>query len=394
MRKIGIVCAVVALLLVVSVPLSVRTYLSSVRVKSGADAMHAGRYKDAEAQFARGAELSPHDYLPRYYLGRIKFQTGDFQGAAEVSRAALQLNPNYVPTHVVLGGTFLRLGDPVQAREYLNMALKLAPQRAEVLYYMAVCASELAEWEEARDYFEAALQAEWEERAELFSNMGVVYAKLGDMQNAVQRFASALEEKPDDPMINIRAGQFFYSIGKYKKAAASLAKGVGLFEEKKVDPRSSQPMQKAYYVLAKIHLEELGNPYFSSIAVLALSRAVPQEPALSELTDDLSAYLARRGFSHKGDSAALYYVGTAFLLQGRHDRAQESLTMLVESGESDVNLLQLAHHNLALSIFMQGDFERALRVLDRADAVAPGFSRTDELREQILARKEAVSGAS
>jgi len=393
-RKVGLACAVVVILLVVSVPLSIKTYLSSVRLKTGTDLLRARRYDQAEAQFARAAELSSHHYLPHYYLAWSRFQMGDFQGALDASLTALDLNPNYVPTLVVLGATFLRLGEPERAEEYLNRALEIAPERAEVLYYMAVCASELGRWEDARERFEGALWAGWEQRAELLSNLGVVYMKLDDMENAVLNVTAALKEGSDDPVINTRAGHFFYVIGNYERAIKHLAKAVGLFQEKRVDPSANRLLQQAYYLLAKIHLKELGNPYFSSIAVLALSRAVPQDPALKEITDDLLAYLERRGFSEKGDTAALYHVGASLLLQGRYERSEEVLTTLVESGESDARLLQLAYHDLALSLFMQKDFDGALRVLDDAGAITADFPRAQKLREQILARKEAAKQAS
>ena len=67
--------------------------------------------------------------------------------------------------------------------------------------------------------------------------------------------------------------------------------------------------------------------------------------------------------------------------------------MLVVSGESDVKLLQFAYHDLAMSIFMQKDFDEALRVVDEAGTIAPGFSRMEILREQILASKAAASEA-
>jgi len=393
-RRVGLAGAVVALLLGVSVPLSIKTYLSSVRLKTGTDLLRAGRYNEAKAQFDRAAELSSHDYLPHYYLGWTRFQIGDFQGAVEASLTALDLNPNYVPTQVVLGATYLRLGEPQRAEGCLDKALEIAPKRAEAQYYMAVCASELGKWEEARDCFEGALWAGWEQRAELFSNLGVVYLKLGDRENAVRNVMTALKEGSDDPVINARAGQFFYTIGDYETAIAHLAKAVALFQEKRVDPSANRLVQQAYYLLAKIHLEELGNPYFSSIAVLALSRAVPQEPALKEITEDLFGYLEQRRFSHKGDTAALYHVGASLLLQGRYERAAEVLTTLVESGESDVRLLQLAYHDLALSLFMQKEFDRALHVLDDAGAIMADFPRGQKLREQILAGKEAARQAS
>jgi tetratricopeptide (TPR) repeat protein len=358
------------------------------------DLLHAGRYEEAQAQFARAAELSPHDYLPHYYLGWTSFQMGDFQGAADTSLTALRLNPNYVPTHVVLGAAFLRLGEPGRAEGYLAKAVEIAPKRSEALYYMAVCASELGKWEEAREDFEGALWAGWEQRAELFSNLGVVYMKLDDMENAMRSVTSALNEGSSDPVINTRAGQFFYTIGNYEKAITHLAKAVGLFQEKGVDPRANRVVQQAYYLLAKIHLKNLGNPYFSSIAVLALSRAAPQEPSLKEITEDLFTYLERRGFSHTGDTAALYHVGASLLLQGRYERADEVLTTLVKSGESDVSLLQLAYHDRALSLFMRKEFDRALRVLDEAGAIMSDFPRGEKLREQILAGKNAARKVS
>jgi len=394
MKRHWFVYIVVAVVFVVSVPLSIRTYLSEVYLKSGADALGARQYHNAEALFARAVKLAPHDYRPQYYLANARLAAGRFQEAVEASQKALQLNPNQIPALMIVARASLALDRPEQAKQYLEMALELAPQRADVLFYLAASESQLGEWRQAHAHFEAALENGWEGKGELFSNLGVVSSKLGEMHEARQYFKNALEEEPDNPVVNVQAGMFFYEIGQHEQSVQCLQEAIRLFSEKEMPPQADVHMVKAYYFLAKTYLEALEEPYKSSAIIVDLSRKLPQDPAVRVLTDDLFTYLTQHAFSREGVSAAWYHLGAAFNLQQRYDEAEKSLTIfLQESGESNANILRLVYLELARALFKKTDYDRAIGVIDTAKTIAPDFSPLDKLRTMILTEKMASERA-
>ncbi len=67
--------------------------------------------------------------------------------------------------------------------------------------------------------------------AEVWTNLGIAYARQGDFGRAAQDFARALEIDPNDPSINDDAGSFYFTKAVKDKSAEDLQKSKEFFEK-------------------------------------------------------------------------------------------------------------------------------------------------------------------
>jgi Flp pilus assembly protein TadD len=96
------------------------------RFYSNAPEIAGGSPEKAGEYAQRVLKLNP--FLGEIELGNIAEKAGDFAGALTHFEAASQLQPKNAGLHVAAGRTLARLGRKTEARERLNLALKLEPQ--------------------------------------------------------------------------------------------------------------------------------------------------------------------------------------------------------------------------------------------------------------------------
>ncbi len=376
-------------------PSIARPFLSEMRGARGAVAGARGDTDEAIRQFESAARLTPWHSVTMYRLGGAYVAASQWDKAAAAYGACLEASPNYVIAWANQGLAYFNLGNPEKAIEAAERALALAPDMPMGHNVVGLSYAQQGKWEEALEAMKRATGLPEPGRAQLHKNMAVCHMALGQHEEAATEFQRAIDEsRYPDPELYVERAKVLFELKRYEEAAESFTKGLGLFEERSEDPGSNLLMYQAYYFLGKICLEELDNPYLCSFCVIQLSRAVPEDPAVRKLTDDLSVDLARRGFSFEGAGAAWYHVGAAFIRQERYDRAEECLRIVVgRSDESNVKLLQVAYRELAIAIFKKKEYERALEVVDEAKRIAPDFAPLDNLRAAILSEKAVADRA-
>jgi Flp pilus assembly protein TadD len=81
---------------------------------------------DAIARYRAMLAASPGNDLARFSLGKALFDAGQFGEAAEVLRACLEKQPDWMVPAILLGRCRLQLGDHAAARQSLEQARRLA----------------------------------------------------------------------------------------------------------------------------------------------------------------------------------------------------------------------------------------------------------------------------
>jgi len=393
-RSLPVVRRAVWILLLCMIPawwfFTVRPFKARLRIMSGSMAMSRGDAEEAARLFASAAQLTPWNWHVLYRLGNAYSAGNEHEKAIEQYEASLRANPNYVLSRANIGHAYFNSGDPEKAMESARRALSLVPEFPMAHNVVGLCYMKQERWEEALEEFKASTSLPKTGRRQLHRNMGYCYYKLGQLPEAVTEFERAIEASAAaSPELHVEKGGVLLEMKEYEKAVESLATGVNLFNANKVSLASSQIMQRGCRQLARLYLERFKNPYYSSRVLVDLSRSVPRDPRTRALTDALFAYLAERGFSFEGAVAAWYHVGGAYLHQRRNDEAEKALTLLIKSGESNVSILQLAYHDLALVIARKGDYDRAIETIDKGKTIAPDFAPLDDLRKRIVAEKES-----
>jgi Flp pilus assembly protein TadD len=96
------------------------------RFYDNAPEIAGGSREKAEEYAQRVLKLNP--FLGEIELGNIAEKSGDFAGALTHFDSASQLQPKNAGVHAAAGRTLARLGRKAEARERLQLALKLEPE--------------------------------------------------------------------------------------------------------------------------------------------------------------------------------------------------------------------------------------------------------------------------
>jgi Flp pilus assembly protein TadD len=171
----------------------------------------AGRFRDSANVLRPLAADFPDDYLPQMTLGKVLGQTGDFRGAEEALRRALQLAPDKVQTHYYLsflllnkGEEAIREGDSSRARaeelfreaaSLARQALAIKPDYGYAHMVLGLSLKHLGERAEALAALRQAVSCN-PEFAELHFHLGEALAEEGQTAEARPRLEQALRLAP------------------------------------------------------------------------------------------------------------------------------------------------------------------------------------------------------
>jgi tetratricopeptide (TPR) repeat protein len=160
----------------------------------------AGRRALAERLFVAAAELSPGRSDVWSSLGNLAYDRRDYARARSCYEKALKLHPGSVEALDNLGKIFTVAKDYDRALDYLREALKLSPGNASILSTVGGIELKLGLLEEARTHLESGLENARSEatRLNLHGNLGGLYIKLEDWDQAEESFRKVLELSPGD----------------------------------------------------------------------------------------------------------------------------------------------------------------------------------------------------
>ncbi len=143
-----------------------------VQFAVGSNLAKQGRFEEAEQVLSRLAAAQPDNAAVHHTLGLVCFFQGErlrgaagsppeagrekFRAAAGSLRRALELTPAAGASHVYLGRTLLRLGEPKEGLAHLRQAVLIRPEAAFTHLSLADALAELGQAAEARRCLEQA----------------------------------------------------------------------------------------------------------------------------------------------------------------------------------------------------------------------------------------------
>ena len=159
---------------------SVKQYAIAISKKPKARGLHAQRarafipllqYDSAAAEFEaeRTLEQSGESTLVRIYnskemleysIGRVRETQGNDQGARDAYGRALVENLAFYPGHTALARLALATSDTATALKEYDLAVQLAPHRADLRYAYGVLLMTRQSFEEAAEQFRQAVEAD------------------------------------------------------------------------------------------------------------------------------------------------------------------------------------------------------------------------------------------
>lgn len=157
----------------------------------------AGRSGEAEAGYAAALDLDPRHEDALYYLGGMRLDRGDFQGAAEAWERLLEVNPRSGRAHGRLGTLYSCLApgapfDPERAEAEFRAVLAINPEQTGPLLDLATVAVVAARPDAAREHLQRVLASD-PSSALAHYLQGYLAWRAGDREEGVARLRTAIE---------------------------------------------------------------------------------------------------------------------------------------------------------------------------------------------------------
>ncbi len=151
--------------------------------------------QQAAQQMAKGAERSPHDFLPVFNYGRILAVLEQYDQAIPLLLRATEIDPNHYAAFYMLGTTLTMNGMHKEAVAALNQAMKIAPKNLDVYATLADVLLRDHNPEMALRILNAGMN-ECGEHPSLLEKAAVVCMGTNKIANAVQYFEKITQQLP------------------------------------------------------------------------------------------------------------------------------------------------------------------------------------------------------
>jgi tetratricopeptide (TPR) repeat protein len=246
-------------------------------------------YEDAEKAFKNYVELIPDDPNPYDSYAELLMKTGKFEESIVQYKKALEVNPNFVASHIGIATNLNFLNRHQQARQQLDILWQMARNDAErrgALFAKAVSYADEGKNDDALDILTQAyaIADKNQDNAAMafdLTLMGNILLEDRNSEAAAQKYASALEtiinsSLSDDVKANAQRGYLFNlarvaitenDLKRARKNADSFYEDV-----KKID--NPNQMRLAHELFGRIALKE--NAY--DTAIQELKQANIQNP--------------------------------------------------------------------------------------------------------------------
>jgi len=163
--------------------------------------MHRGKAAEAEKHLLRALEIYPDFHDARLNLAGLYLMLGRFAEAAAQCRILIDdpTFPGIWRAFTNLAVAEMRLGERVEARRNLDMALEFQPDYWPALLNLGILESEEGRPGEAIPYFERVLETKAlaSARAEANYHLGVAHVALGNREQAVAHLKMAVVATPE-----------------------------------------------------------------------------------------------------------------------------------------------------------------------------------------------------
>ncbi|MDX9975848.1 MAG: O-antigen ligase family protein, partial [FCB group bacterium] len=203
----------------------IREFASQFWQNRGLGAMEHKVNQAALESFRVAAALSPHHWLPPYYMGMAAAGMGDYQNAGKYHARALALNPNYIPAQLNFGKALLSQAAAAsatqeppeigQAVEWAQRAARILPRSPEVYDLLGRAALLRAQrlaaqpqgneaavanetWRTVEGELLKAVDLGSKHKDQLYRLVAVARFARGDTPGGHKALVLSLREKPDD----------------------------------------------------------------------------------------------------------------------------------------------------------------------------------------------------
>lgn len=235
------------------------------QIATGVEALKSGDLDTAQKIFSAALEQGVKHPLVFHNLGVIAQQRQDHKSAVERFRQAIQLQPSYAPSHLLLGVSLRALGKNTEAVHELERATKLMPKEPQAYLQLASAYEASGDWIVAVVEFQKLVELSPQE-PEYRYQLGRTWTKLSGW--SYQRIKQL---NPDSARLQQALGQEYAIQERYDLALAAYQRAA------KQDPK----LPEIHLATAVILLEL--KRFDEALAEIDLEqKLVPESKAASE----------------------------------------------------------------------------------------------------------------
>ena len=181
--------------------------------------------KDAELQksintFITSSEIKPDEAQSYLMLSTCLFIAGDQEGSENYIIKAVKLSPDDANINLTAGQIFMQKQEFEEALPYIKKAVELDPSNTKSIRNLAQIYYDTGNMEKSIETYEDAINKETDRKvkADLYFNLGILYNRVDNFEEAEFNFMNALDENPDDVEAIMGMAQVFENAEKWRKA--------------------------------------------------------------------------------------------------------------------------------------------------------------------------------
>ncbi len=359
-----------------------------------------GRSREAETWFQKALALEPANIGANMGLASLKMDRDAYVEAAPLLERVVRARPTDPQPAYLLAVCYSSLGRAAQARRVLLNLPEKARDREEIQLLLGSISLALHRRDEARAYFERALQRN-PASVPAAANLGGLLVAAGDLERGLKLLDGAWRSDPTSYLAGYNLALAYRTKGDFAAARNVLTALLAQGEKAEL-----------YNLLGEVEIELRDGP----AALNHLERAVKLEPGEANLFElgyallqfwklNEAVEVLRRGTAQFPSSARLWMaLGTAYFAQDRNQEAIDAYLRAAQQGDDPrayrflAEVYQAANvsrpdvaarfHHYRLThpydawanycdgygMLRDGQPEKALPLLERAVQLAPGLA--------------------
>ncbi len=224
----------------------------------------------------------PLDPFVLYVNGTLERQAGNYAGARTHLERSIALDPSLDDAHYNLGLALSKLNDRAGARKEFEKSLALADHDPEVHFQLSRVLRSLGEQDKADKQLQLFRDATEEQSRRSVAQSKAIAAEKeltgGDANKAVTLYNEALQETPDDALLDFKLAMALDKTGDTKAERVALEKAV------QIDPAMAIAQNQLGYLAVRSGDSATAEEHFRD--------AVRAAPAYAEAWVNLAATLA------------------------------------------------------------------------------------------------------
>ncbi len=301
-----------------------------------------GEYSKALAEFGKALQIDP-DFIPaKVNMANVYLMMGKANEALAILDEVLpQVPPNKRTTGLMMAArAYAQLKEADKAKDYLEQALELSPNSAEVLNNAANLAAMVGDYNYAVTMYQRARELDPSLAFESYTNLAVLYASRGNTAKAIQYREKALAIEPNHLETLLDLASLYREQGDLKRAVSALQRAV------KVDASSFDAWMKLGVIYGLQHR------YQDSINALLEARRLDPQSA------DVEAFIGVAYHQLGEEDKARQHFSAALQLD-----AQNQIALSYFKGESEADKRKKPPGKIRLSQIIVSSMEQAESIL-------------------------------